>query len=331
MDQLQLAAQYKPGSEAKKALITKIDTRIIPTIWALYTLSYLDSANVGNAKTGGLEADLNLTSTQYSIFHPTLMISGLRPSLYLSGLCIIRGDIAVCMAAAKTYQALAGTSFVLGFIEAGFAPGVEFYLSFRFSLYYTATAISGAFSGLLAGTIRFDWLTTAFLGWTGYLGRYRTIPLYVCALVCIIGFCWGADYYKAKPLFNIGAGALGTIFFIIVTCVTAHMVQYVSLILAFGCVCALPPLVLTWVANVLSHPIEKRGVAIAVVNALGCSASIYGVSLWPSQDAPRYIPGFAATTCFMALLVIITPIMWYLVNRYPYSGARCRQSCQGRD
>lgn len=39
------------------------------------------------------------------------------------------GDIAACMAAAKTYQALAGISFVLGFIEAGFAPGVEFYLS----------------------------------------------------------------------------------------------------------------------------------------------------------------------------------------------------------
>lgn len=64
--------------------------------------------------------------------------------------------------------------------------------------------------------------------------------------VCIIGLGWGADYYKAKPLFNIGAGALGTIFFIIVTCVTAHMVQYVSLILAFGCVCALPPLVSTF-------------------------------------------------------------------------------------
>lgn len=61
--------------------------------------------------------------------------------------------------------------------------------------------------------------------------------------VCIIGFCWGADYYKAKPLFIIIGGALGTIFFIIVTCVTSHMVQYVFLIFAFGCVYALPPLV----------------------------------------------------------------------------------------
>lgn len=58
-----------------------------------------------------------------------MMISRLRPSLYLSGLCIIWGGIAACMAAAKTYQALAGIRFVLGFIEAGFAPGVAFYLS----------------------------------------------------------------------------------------------------------------------------------------------------------------------------------------------------------
>lgn len=47
MDQLELAAQYEPNSEAEKALVRKIDKRIIPTIWALYTLSYLDRANVG--------------------------------------------------------------------------------------------------------------------------------------------------------------------------------------------------------------------------------------------------------------------------------------------
>lgn len=47
MDHLQLAAQYKPDSEAEKALVRKIDKRIIPTVWALYTLSYLDRANVG--------------------------------------------------------------------------------------------------------------------------------------------------------------------------------------------------------------------------------------------------------------------------------------------
>ncbi|OWZ36514.1 nicotinamide mononucleotide permease [Cryptococcus neoformans AD2-60a] len=440
---IELAAQYVPGSEAEKKLLRKIDKRIIPTIWGLYTLSYLDRANVGNAKTGGLEEDFNLTSQQYSIvllvffisyvlfeIPSNLFIARVRPSLYLSGLCILWGGIAACMAATTNYSQLAGVRFALGVVEAGFAPGVAFYLSSwykryelasRYSLYYTATAVSGAFSGLLAGVITenldgarglrgwqwlfiiegcgssflgfftwfimpdwpsttkflspderllaaqrlahdglgntagaqghvghwqalkmavVDWRTWMFtalymlctgaqtiqyfvptligsLGWTGYLGQYRTIPLYACAFLFILSFCWGADYFRAKPLFITIAASMGTVFFIVVTCVTTHVVQYVFLILAFGCVYALPPLILTWVPNILSHPAEKRGVAIALVNALGNSASIYGVFLWPASDKPRYIPGFSATTVFMALIVVLAQIMFWLVKKYP--------------
>lgn len=91
-----------------------------------------------------------------------LIIGRLRPSLYLSALCVIWGGVAALMAAASNWQQLTGIRFALGVIEAGFAPGVAFYLSSwykryelasRFSIYYTATAISGAFSGLLAGVI----------------------------------------------------------------------------------------------------------------------------------------------------------------------------------
>ncbi len=42
-----LAAQYVPGSAAEKKLLGKIDRRIVPCIWGLYTLSYLDRANIG--------------------------------------------------------------------------------------------------------------------------------------------------------------------------------------------------------------------------------------------------------------------------------------------
>ena len=66
-DALQLAAMYTPGTELEKRFLRKIDMRIVPTVWALYTMSYLDRANIGNAKTGGLEEDFNLTSNQYSI------------------------------------------------------------------------------------------------------------------------------------------------------------------------------------------------------------------------------------------------------------------------
>lgn len=66
------------------------------------------------------------------------------------------------MAATNNWSQLAGVRFALGIIEAGFAPGIAFYLSCwykryelarRYSWYYTAVAGAGAISGLLAGLI----------------------------------------------------------------------------------------------------------------------------------------------------------------------------------
>ena len=42
-----LAAQYVPGSQEERAFVRKIDKRIVPCIWGLYTLSYIDRANIG--------------------------------------------------------------------------------------------------------------------------------------------------------------------------------------------------------------------------------------------------------------------------------------------
>lgn len=58
-----------------------------------------------------------------------LLLTRIRPSLYLSGLCVIWGGVAAAMAATSNWQQLAGLRFALGVIEAGFAPGVAFYLS----------------------------------------------------------------------------------------------------------------------------------------------------------------------------------------------------------
>jgi hypothetical protein len=50
---------------------------------------------------------------------------------------------------------------------------------------------------------------------------------------------------------------------------------------------------------------------------MGNCASIYGVFLWPKTDAPRYIPGFSATTVFMGLIVILAQVMGFLIKKYP--------------
>lgn len=46
------------------ALVRKLDMRIMPTLWAMYFLNYLDRSAIANARLGGLEKDLGLHGSQ---------------------------------------------------------------------------------------------------------------------------------------------------------------------------------------------------------------------------------------------------------------------------
>ncbi|ESK88485.1 mfs transporter [Moniliophthora roreri MCA 2997] len=436
---------YIPDSEVERRLVRKIDQRIVPTVWVLYTLSYLDRANIANAKVGGMEEALQLTSTQYSVIlllffvsyvlfevPANMTLTRVRPSIFLSALCVLWGGVAACLAACKSWQALAGVRFALGVVEAGFAPGVAFYLSSwykrhelakRYSIYYTATAVSGAFSGLLAGIItdklRFargiqgwqwllliegggsclaacftwfilpDWPSTTKwltleerliavhrlahdgigntqagdtpshseslkmalrdwrtyylavmymlatgsqtiqyfiptlvgqLGYTGYRKQYMTIPIYTIALMFILVFCFTSDIRRERGNYVTLAALVASVSFIVTAAVNDDHIKYAFLCLAVGGVYAACPLTLLWVFGAIDHPAEKRAVAIAFVNGLGNSASIYGSFLWPAKTGPRYVQGFATTTAFVLTLAIMAQIFKRLLEKYPSKG-----------
>lgn len=79
---IQETPTFTPDEE--KALVRKIDLTLLPTIWVMYLLSYLDRTkyvatscvffsltthfcSIGNAKISGMETDLDLNSNEYSI------------------------------------------------------------------------------------------------------------------------------------------------------------------------------------------------------------------------------------------------------------------------
>lgn len=119
-----------------------------------------------------------------------------------------------------------------------------------------------------------------------------TIPSYAFAVVCILAACFTADWLKAIwPVLAVLSGT-GFVFFVAATAATNPMVRYVLAIFAFGTIYGVSPLTKTWVSHTLSHPAEKRAIAIALINALGNGSSIYGSWLWPDQDSPRFLVGF---------------------------------------
>lgn len=56
-----------PTAEELKAVMWKLDLRIIPFLGLLYLCSFLDRVNIGNAKLAGITKDLNISATDYNI------------------------------------------------------------------------------------------------------------------------------------------------------------------------------------------------------------------------------------------------------------------------
>ncbi|RYP54402.1 hypothetical protein DL768_000819 [Monosporascus sp. mg162] len=162
--------------DKKKAVIRKIDYRLVPMLVLLYLMAYLDKTNIGNAKIEGLLESLNMTGVQYnvavSIFFIPFVLAEVpsnmilhrfkKPSMYMGGLVFGWGVIMTLTGVVQNYAGLIAIRFFLGLFEAGFLPGAILIISkwylpnetqTRIAILYTSAASGGAFSGLLAFAI----------------------------------------------------------------------------------------------------------------------------------------------------------------------------------
>jgi len=160
---------------ADRALLWKLDIRLIPWLCFLYLISFLDRTNIGNAKIDGLAKDLHMTDGQYnaalSLFFisyalaeplTNVLLKRLRPSIFLPIIMILWGVVMTTMGLVHNFSGLAAARFFLGLAEAGLFPGVNYYLScwykrsefgIRAAIFFSAAAVAGSFGGLLAAAI----------------------------------------------------------------------------------------------------------------------------------------------------------------------------------
>ncbi|EWY85853.1 hypothetical protein FOYG_12952 [Fusarium oxysporum NRRL 32931] len=151
-----------------------VDFRLIPLLTLLYLFSFIDRANIGNANIEGMSETLGLTGTQYNIalsifFIPYVLLAEVpsnyvlnkfkKPSLYIGTIIVAWGTMTIMLGLVQNFGGLIAVRFMLGITEAGFFPGAVLIISkwylknetqTRIALFYTASALAGAFSGLLA-------------------------------------------------------------------------------------------------------------------------------------------------------------------------------------
>ncbi len=155
-------------------LFSKIAWRLIPYIFLLYILAYLDRVNVGFAALD-MKRDLHLSNTVYGtgagIFFlgsclfdlpSNLMLGKVGPRKWIARIMVSWGIIATCMMFVKGPWSFYTLRLLLGVSEAGFFPGMILYLTYWFpsreraraiAKFMTATSLAGVVGAPVSGAL----------------------------------------------------------------------------------------------------------------------------------------------------------------------------------
>ncbi|KAI1495781.1 major facilitator superfamily domain-containing protein [Biscogniauxia marginata] len=162
-----------PTPEEEAAVIKKLDWRLMPMIFIIYSLSVLDRSNLGNAHVAGLDEGIGLSGDQYSmlgtVFYITYILfqgsaagwKHFRAHNWVASVVISWCTISSLQAVVNNYAGLIALRLLLGATEAMYA-GVPVYLSFfyprdkvgfRQGIFLSGSALANAYGGALGYAI----------------------------------------------------------------------------------------------------------------------------------------------------------------------------------
>lgn len=156
----------------------------------------------------------------------------------------------------------------------------------------------------------------AGLGYTSHMAQYMVVPIYAVAFVCVGGTSYFGDKYpKQRGLVISGWLTISLICSIVICVVYNFTARYVLLVIMAAGLWSTNGLSLSYAASTFSDmPQETKAVSLALVNALGNLAQIYGAYLFPADDAPKYLTGFGVISG-MAALGVVTYFLAHVLFR----------------
>lgn len=159
------------------SLLKKLRWRLLPFLFLLYVVAYLDRINVGFAALQ-MKAQLGFSDSVYGLgagifflgyflfqVPANLALERVGARRWIAFLMICWGIVSACMFSIHSAASFYSLRFLLGAAEAGFFPGVIFYLRSWFpasaragvvALFMTAGPVSGVIGGPISGWL-LDW------------------------------------------------------------------------------------------------------------------------------------------------------------------------------
>ena len=202
----------QPASDAEtRALYRKIGWRLLPFLLLCYTFAYLDRVNIGFAKLQ-MQADVGISDAVYGLgagifflgyvmfeVPSNLLLVKIGARKTISRIMVLWGATSASMLFVQGEYSFYALRFLLGIFEAGFAPGMIFYLTYwytqkRMAGVMAVVMCAGPIGGMFGGPAS-AWIMTRFSGAHGLDGwqwmfLIEGLP---CVLLGAIAFFYMVD------------------------------------------------------------------------------------------------------------------------------------------
>jgi len=197
--------------ELKASLYKKISWRILPFLLICYIFAYLDRVNIGFAKLQ-MQSDLGFSDAVYGLgagiffigyalfeIPSNLLLPKIGARKTFSRILIFWGLTSACMLFVKNETTFYILRFLLGVFEAGFAPGMIFYLTYWYgqdrmarvmATVMLAAPLAGIFGGPLSGWIMSSFHATSSLAGWQWMFLIEGVP---CVLLGIMALRYLPD------------------------------------------------------------------------------------------------------------------------------------------
>jgi len=194
-----------PSPSFQAATIRLITRKLLPFLMLLYLIAYVDRANISVAALQ-MNADLGLSARMYGLgaglFYVTYILFEVPSNVilarvgarrWIARIMITWGIVACGMAFIQSATHLYVMRLLLGAAEAGFTPGIIYYLSRWFprenraramSFFYIAAALASVIGLPLSGALLHMDGTLGFAGWR-WLYFIEGVPAIVLGFVVL--------------------------------------------------------------------------------------------------------------------------------------------------
>src|SRR5213594_2423551 len=147
------------------SIVRKVRMRIIPFVFLLYIISFLDRINIGFAALT-MNKELAITSQQFGLvagiffvgyflfeIPSNLLLHKIGARIWIARILITWGAVAALTGFVHSVHQLYVARFLLGLAEAGYFPGIVLYLTYWFRQREQAQALALFLTGLPVASI----------------------------------------------------------------------------------------------------------------------------------------------------------------------------------